>query len=115
MPKPTWKSVERRIAAFFGAKRTPLSGGNSGHTRSDTLHAKLFVEAKYRKKFSAVTLWDDTAELARKEGKTPVVCLAEKGRPGFWVMCHSDDLLAVAVEAARAEWDELRKQAEEGE
>lgn len=94
--KSTWKNIERKIAAFFGTRRTPLSGGNSGHTRSDTLHDMLFVEAKYRKTHSAVALWRDTAELAKKENKIPVVCLSEKGKKGFWVVCHSSDLTAIA-------------------
>jgi len=45
-----------------------------------------------RKKHSAVTLWDETNALARKEDKTPVVALAEKGRPGFWILVHSEHL-----------------------
>ena len=31
-------------------------------------------------------------ELAKEEGKTPVIALCEKNRPGFWVMVHSSDL-----------------------
>ena len=30
--------------------------------------------------------------LAKEEGKTPVIALCEKNRPGFWVMVHSNDL-----------------------
>ena len=92
----TWKNIERKIASFFGSERTPLSGGNSKITRSDSLHDLLFIETKYRKKHSAVTLWRETKELADKEGKIPVVCLSEKGRKGFWVCCHSGDLTAIA-------------------
>jgi hypothetical protein len=88
----TWKAVERRIAAFFGSRRTPLSGGNSGHTRSDTLHPSLFVEAKHRAKHTTYTLYRETAELAKAEGKLPVIALHEKGKPGFLVCCHCDDL-----------------------
>ena len=88
----TWKAVERRVASYFNAERTPLSGGNSKITRSDTLHNELFIEVKMRKKHSAVTLWDETNALARKEDKTPVVALAEKGRPGFWILVHSEHL-----------------------
>ena len=33
-----------------------------------------------------------TAKLAKEEGKTPVIALCEKNRPGFWVMVHSSDL-----------------------
>jgi hypothetical protein len=93
MSDKAWKKDERRIAAYFGTERTPLSGGNGKQTRSDTLHETLFIEAKRRKKHSAVTLWDDTKKLAVKEGKTPVVCLAEKGRPGFWILVHCNDLV----------------------
>jgi len=39
-----------------------------------------------------VSLWDKTNKLAKKEGKTPVIALCEKERPGFWVMVHSSDL-----------------------
>lgn len=88
-----WKQRERQIANFFHGKRTPLSGGNSGHTRADVIHDRLFIEIKCRKKFSVISLWDATKKLATKEGKTPVVCLAEKHRPGFWILIHSDDLL----------------------
>ena len=92
----TWKAVERRIARFFGAERNPLSGSNGKHSESDSLHHTLFIESKHRVKHSAVTLWRDTAEKAKRENKIPVVCLAEKNKKGFWVVVHSDDLTAVA-------------------
>ena len=95
-PPKTWKTIESRIARFFGSERTPLSGGNSKHTRSDSLHPRIFVEAKYRQKHSAVTLWRETAALAKKESKIPVVALSEKGKSGFWLLVHSDDLSSVA-------------------
>ena len=101
--KSTWKQRERNIAKFFGTERTPLSGGNGKVTRSDTLSDSLFVEAKLRQVHSAVTLWRSTAELAKVEGKTAVVCLAEKGKQGFWVLVHSDDLLEVAAVAREVE------------
>ena len=94
-PTKTWKKIEGKVADFFGTKRTPLSGGNSGHTRSDTLHEKFFIETKYRKSFSVVELWRKTAVLAKKEKKIPVVCLAEKNKTGFWVLIHCDDLKKV--------------------
>jgi len=46
-PEPGWKKVERRVAEFMSTVRTPLSGGNSGHTRSDTRHPSLFIEIKH--------------------------------------------------------------------
>ncbi len=96
----TWKARERQIAKFFKTKRTPLSGGNSGHTRSDTLHNRLFIEQKLRQKHAVISLWDKTKELAKKENKDPVVTLAEKGRPGFWIMVHASDFGTVAREIA---------------
>lgn len=92
-----WKNIERKVAVFFGSERTPLSGGNSKITRSDSIHDKLFIETKYRKEHAVINLWRNTKELAKKENKTPVVCLAEKGKPGFFVMVHSDDLELVST------------------
>lgn len=91
MTDKAWKAFERRVAAFFKTERTALSGGNSKVTRSDTLHPELFIECKQRKRFAVVRLWDATKHLADKENKTPVVCLSEKGRPGFWLLIHSND------------------------
>ena len=93
----TWKARERSIAKFFGTTRTPLSGINSRHgTSSDSLHPLLFIEAKHRKRHAVVRLWYKCKELAIKEKKIPVVALSEHGKPGFWIMVHSSDLLSVA-------------------
>ena len=51
---------------------------------------------KLKKKHSVISLWDKTKKLAVKEGKTPVIALCEKERPGFWIMVHSDDLEKVS-------------------
>lgn len=94
-----WKQFERRVAQFFGARgRTPLSGGNSGHTRSDTLHPKLFIECKQRKEYAIINLWDSAKRWAKKENKIPVVAISEKGRPGFWLLIHQDHLVDVSCE-----------------
>ena len=93
--RSTWKSSERRIASFFGTQRTSLSGGNSKITRSDTMHKGLFIEAKLREKHAVVSLWRETKLLADKEKKTPVIALNEKGKEGFWIMCHSSDFVKV--------------------
>lgn len=92
----TWKAAERRIADFFGTTRTPLSGGNGKQTRSDSLHKGLFLEAKLRVTHAVVSLWRETKELADKENKIPVICLNEKGKEGFWILCHKDDFVVVA-------------------
>ena len=88
----TWKKRESDVAGFFNGQRTPLSGGNSKVTRADVIHDKLFIECKLKKKHTVITLWDETAKIAKVEGKTPVIALCEKNRPGFWVLVHSDDL-----------------------
>lgn len=88
-----WKAFERRVARFFKTERNALSGGNSKVTRSDSLHPTLFIECKQRKRFAVIRLWDETRRMAQVEGKTPVVCLSETGRPGFWIMVHSEDLV----------------------
>ena len=92
MPDKAWKKRERDVAGYFKGMRTPLSGGNGKVTRADVIHDSLFIECKLKKKHSVVSLWDETKELAKKEGKTPVVALCEKERPGLWVMVHSNDL-----------------------
>lgn len=97
MSDKTWKQAERDVSAYFGGERTPLSGGNSKQTRADVIHDELFVEVKYRKKHAVIGLWDATHALAKKEQKIPVVCLRERGRPGFWIVVHSDDLCEVGL------------------
>ena len=92
MPDKAWKKRERDVAGFFDGQRTALSAGNGKITRADVMHDKLFIECKLRAKHTVVSLWDDTAKLAKEEEKTPVIALCEKNRPGFWVMVHSSDL-----------------------
>jgi len=77
-----WKAFERGIAKSVGSERTPLSGGNSKQTLSDTLHQELFIECKHRKSLSVVSLFRATRELAKKEGKEPILALKENGRHG---------------------------------
>ncbi len=103
MHKGTWKNWERKIGRYFGSDRCPLSGSNSGAgTSSDTLHPRLYIEVKARKAHSAITLWRKVKELAAKEKKTPVVALCEKGKKGFWLMVHSDDLGVLLEEFKKA-------------
>ena len=84
--------VDDDVASYFNGQRTPISGGNGKVTRADVIHQDLFIECKLRAKHTVVSLCDDTAKLAKEEGKTPVIALCEKNRPGFWVMVHSSDL-----------------------
>lgn len=82
-----WKKTERRIARYLGAERNPLSGGNARHSRSDSLHPKIFVETKHGKgvpkTWAAVRkLFAETAEKAAVEGKIPLVVIHEKFSAG---------------------------------
>lgn len=92
MADKRWKRHERKVARFFGALRTPLSGGASRHTASDTLHGRLFVETKSRKRHAVVELWKRVRQAAKREGKLPVVALTSPGERGFWIVVHCDDL-----------------------
>jgi hypothetical protein len=101
MPRPTrtWKSRERQIARDFGGERQRLSGssGRPGDSCSDSTHEKLYIEAKHSKKpWAAANLYRDTAKKAKAEGKIPMVALTEHGRPGYLLVVHSSDLLAIA-------------------
>lgn len=95
----TWQKCEGRAAALFGAKRQPGSGssGRDDQTRSDSIHPDLFIETKLRPEHAARTLLDATRILAGKEGKTAVLALASKGRPGFVLCVHSADIEALVV------------------
>ena len=79
MADKAWKRNERRVAAMFNTTRTPLSGGNSKQTSSDTLHPRCYIETKYRKKHANVDLFIDTAAKAGAEQKFPVVVLVQRG------------------------------------
>ena len=87
----SWKNLERKVAKFFNSERTPLSGGNSKITRSDSLHPNLFLEVKQRKKLAIWSLWRDTKKLADKEDKMPALIHHEKGKKGFLISVHSND------------------------
>jgi len=80
MPDKSWKRAERAVAKKLGGARNPLSGRSGGHSSGDVIHSTLYVEVKQRAHFALFTLFRDTAKKARKEGKTPVVVLHERGR-----------------------------------
>jgi len=77
-----WKATERKVARSLGTERTPLSGGNSKMTRSDTLDKEIFCEVKHRVHISTVSLFRRTQRMARKEAKKCVLCLKENGQKG---------------------------------
>ena len=95
--KSAWKSFERLVASFFGTKRVPLSGSNSGHgTNSDTLHPKLYIECKVRSKIAIWQLFVDTEGKAEVEEKIPVVALKQKGAKGYLLVMRPNDLTKIA-------------------
>jgi hypothetical protein len=60
------------------------------------------VETKLRATHAARALHDQVKGLARREGKTAVLALADKGRPGFLVCIPSDDFEAAMIESIAA-------------
>ena len=79
MPDKPWKRAERKGATTIGSHRTPLSGGSSRHTRSDTLHPTIYLEMKYRKSFAVVSQIRREEEKAKKEGKVAVLGFQQRG------------------------------------
>lgn len=95
--KSCWKSFERLVASFFGTKRVPLSGSNSGHgTNSDSLHPKVYIECKVRGKISLWSLFADTESKAKVEGKVPVVAIKQKGERGYLLVMRPEDMEKLA-------------------
>jgi hypothetical protein len=100
----TWQLAEGRAACFFGVRRQVCSGssGRQDLTASDSTHPVLYIESKLRDRHTTRTLHDGTNKLATKEGKTPVLALFDKNRPGFLLVVHFDDLPVVLAEYAAA-------------
>lgn len=95
--KECWKSFERTVASYFGTKRVPLSGSNSGHgTNSDSLHDKLYIECKVRGKISLWQLFIDTENKAKVEKKLPVVAIKQKGQKGYLLVIRPEHLEKIA-------------------
>lgn len=91
--KSCWKSFERDVAKYFGTKRVPLSGSNSGHnTNSDSLHPSIYIECKVRSKISLWQLFIDTESKSKVEKKIPVVAIKQKGGKGYLLIIRPEDL-----------------------
>ena len=96
MASKTWKSVERRIARFFGAERNPCSGSFTNISQSDSTHKVLYIETKHFSKAFIFTLFKQTVERAALENKTPIVCMHEKGTQDYLIVMRSKDIKLVA-------------------
>ena len=119
MADKVWKAFERTVARFFGTERTPGSGSagtfsksnNPVCTTSDTLHERLYVEAKRDKNFlgrQLLRLLDKVTSEAGKEKKIPVIALKEHGRHNFYILVRSDHIVSVAREAFNAKKESRR-------
>jgi len=78
----TWKRLEQKVARLRGTERTPLSGGNSRQTRSDTLDDTFFIECKLRKDPAVWNLYEKVEAFAKRENKIPVLVIKKKGKHG---------------------------------
>jgi hypothetical protein len=106
----TWQRTEERAAALFDCRRQAGSGSNGrdDQTASDSTHPTLYIESKLRDRHAVRTLHDATKKLSTREGKTPLLALFDKNRPGFLLVIHCDDLAIVLAEFAAALPDEQR-------
>ena len=104
MPDNPWKRCERKSSRQIGAERNVGSGsmGRADRSRSDSTHDSIFLECKLREKHSAVQLWRKTAKLAKKEKKTPIVALFERGMPHAYYVVRDDhvEMLADVIRKA---------------
>lgn len=96
MHRTTWKQGEARIAKMFNTFRTPLSGGSSRHTRSDTLHKELFIEVKHNKVIPGEGIMRVTEQLAKEEKKIPLCVFIKKGSSEPLLLCKIKDLKKIA-------------------
>jgi len=97
MPDKAWKRAERKGATLLGTTRTPLSGGSSRHTRSDTLHPVIYLEMKYRKSFAVVSQIKKDEKKAKKEGKVAVLGFQQRGLKTRYYLIN-EKLMAILME-----------------
>jgi hypothetical protein len=76
----TWKSIERKVAAYLGGVRVPITGRQRG-SAPDVLHPILSIEVKHREKlpewiFEAM----EQAEMSKAGDQIPIAILHEKGQ-----------------------------------
>ena len=101
MPEKRWKRVEKRVAALFGTRRRRMSGSDMESGGDDIVHDRLHVEVKHRQRHGAVRAFKEhVVPKARKEGKLPVLVMAEVGKPGLYLLCplESNYLKNIAAE-----------------
>ena len=99
MPDKAWKRFERRVAAFIGGERVPVTGRQRGDA-PDIRHNWLVPEVKYRGK---IPDWIhdamDQAKAAKtRSGQMPCVILGEKGK------AVGESYIMFRLEDARDHW-----------
>jgi hypothetical protein len=83
MKNVVWKSSESKAGIWLGSFRTgtlsgriPLSGANSGTTRSDCAHNTIFCEVKRSHSYlSAIRLWEKFLKDDKKKGLVNILTL----------------------------------------
>ncbi len=107
----SWKKLEQKVARLRGTERTPLSGGNSRQTQSDTLDDTFFIECKLRKDPAVWNTYKQVEVLAKKEKKVPVLVIKKKGMHGELFLI-SDKYLKEFIEKweAKGEKDKSNNQ-----
>jgi hypothetical protein len=104
--KNNWKGLEKTIASIFDTQRSAFSGSNSGVTHSDSYHQRLYIENKNHKDQAVLTLMRSTEELAKKEGKLPLLALSSPEHPkDQYIMFNVKDLFKVVKEIDIHEFD----------
>lgn len=89
-----WKAFELWVARLFGSERNPLSGGNGKHSRSDSLHPRLFISCKHTRNNhkTLFRLVEEETVKAKVENKIPVVVV---GRSGAGIGAKEDNTLII--------------------
>lgn len=98
MGNTAWKDMERRVASRFGGKRVPLSGSMSGHgTGADVMCQSVlpgfFIECKLRSSFHHHAIFRRVKDMAKREGRKPLLVTHVKNEPGELVVLALDDFL----------------------
>jgi len=118
MSDKLWKNIERKVAAYFGGTRVPVTGRQRG-SAPDVDHKLFSFEVKHRKTlpgwlFDAV----NQAEESRKGNQIALVVLHQKGQTileSLAVLRVSDvNQLYTTIEALKDEVEDLREQLERG-
>lgn len=79
MTDKAWKRTERRVAAFFGGRRVPITGRIRGDA-PDVAHEWLAIECKERRELPDWLLEAmRQAEASARDGQLPIAVLHERG------------------------------------